>query len=188
MPPLGDGGKNNNMATTTRTKKKVIENVSLEDAQAASQAFAQNSNNLRKIEAKMNEEITKVRSKYQEDITALTEANAQPIEILEVFATEQKQEWGKKKSFELLHAIIGFRTGTPKVTKAKKFSWDAVLELMKKNNVFKGFIRTTEEINKEAILSEQNEAVLNQLKEECYIDVVQEESFYVTAKAEEVTA
>ena len=59
---------------------------------------------------------------------------------------------------------------------------------MKKNNVFKGFIRSTEEINKEAIINEQNEAVLNQLKEECYIEVVQEESFYVTAKAEDVAA
>lgn len=175
------------MATATkRVSKTTVKNVSFEDAQAASEVFAAQRNRLDKIEAKMNEEINKVKAKYKEDINEIQENIEAPMEVLEVFAKEQQSSWGKKKSMELLHTVIGFRTGQPKVTKDKKFTWDAVLELMKKNKVFKGFIRTTEEINKEAILSEKNEAVLNQLKEDAFISIDQDEKFYIEVKKEEV--
>jgi len=171
-----------------RVTKVTISNVSLEQAQQASSEFATKKNKLDSIEAKMNKEINSIKEKYQDEITELQEDLTEPVQVLEVFAKEQQESWGKKKSMELLHTVIGFRTGTPKVTKDKKFTWDAVLDLMKKNRVFKGFIRTVDEINKEAILGEKNEAVLNQLKENCYISVEQEEKFFVEAKKEEIAA
>jgi phage host-nuclease inhibitor protein Gam len=177
------------MATATkRFTKPTISNVSLENAQEASELYATQQNKLEKIEAKMNDEINKVKAKYADEVTELQQSLAEPLEVLQVFASEQKNNWGKKKSQELLHTIIGFRTGTPKVTKDKKFTWDAVLALMKKNMVFSKFIRTSEEINKEAILSEKNEAVLNQLKEEAFVSIDQEEKFYVELKKEELAA
>lgn len=174
--------------STKRVTKVTISNVTLEQAQQASNEFATKKNKLDSIEAKMNKEINSIKEKYQEDITELQEELQEPVQVLEVFAKEQQESWGKKKSMELLHTVIGFRTGTPKVAKDKKFTWDGVLDLMKKNRVFKGFIRTVDEINKEAILSEKNEAVLNQLKEECYITIEQDEKFFVEAKKEEIAA
>lgn len=176
------------MATAKRISKKTISNVSLDQAQQASETVAQKQTRIESMEAKMNEEINKVKSKYQEEVTELKEAIEEPMQILEVFAKEQQSTWGKKKSMELMHSIIGFRTGQPKVVKDKKFTWDAVLELMKKNKVFKPFIRSTEELNKEAILSEKNEAVINMLKEDCYVSVDQDEKFYVEVKKEEIPA
>lgn len=173
----------------SRLKKKVIVNVSLEQAQEASELYATTSTSLSKVEARMNEEINKVKSKYQDKITELQEALEEPMETLQVFANEQKTNWGKKKSTELLHCTIGFRTGTPKVCKEKKFTWDACLELIKKNKVLsKLFVRPKEELNKEAILATKDESILNQLHEEAFIYVDQEESFYVEAKKEEVFA
>ena len=134
----------------------------------------------------MNEEINRVKSKYADQITELNESLEEPMEVLSVFAKEQQPNWGKKKSMELLHCVIGFRTGTPKVIKDKKFTWDAVLELMRKNKVFSRFVRTKEEINKEAVIAEKNEAILNQLREECYISVDQDETFFVQPKIEEL--
>jgi phage host-nuclease inhibitor protein Gam len=170
-----------------KTKKKIIVNVSLEDAQAASEQYATKSNSLSKLEAKMNEEINGVKSKYQERITGLNKELEEPVEVLHVFATEQSKNW-KKKSFELLHCVIGFQTGQPTVTKIKKgFSWDAIVELLKKVPVFKkDFVRSKEEVNKEAILAVKDEAILNQLKEDCFISIEQAETFYVKAKVEEV--
>ena len=170
----------------TRVKKKVIANVTLEQAQEASELFATTSTKLSKVEAKMNEEINRVKSKYQDEITELQEALEEPQEVLQVFADEQKNDWGKKKSLELLHCTIGFRTATPKVDKSKKFTWDAVLELMKKNKLFKPFIRTKDEINKEAILAEKNEETLKLLREECYVEIKQDENFFVEVKKEEL--
>jgi phage host-nuclease inhibitor protein Gam len=176
------------MATKTKTKKTTISNVSLEDAQLASESYAVAATKLSKVEAKMNEELNKVKSKYQDEITDLKEELELPIETLEVFAKEQQDKWGKKKSMELLHCVIGFRTGTPKVTKDKKFTWDAIVELVKKQKAFKPFIRTSEELNKDAILSCKDDEMLKTLKHECYIEVVQEESFYVEAKKEDLAA
>lgn len=169
-----------------RIKTKVITGVSLDEAQEASQQYAAAFNRLKKIEVKMNDEINRVKDKYSEAIADIKEEMEEPYEMLKVFTSENKTNWGKKKSIELLHCIIGLRTGTPKVIKDKKFTWPATLELLKKNSLFKAFIRTTEEINKEAILAEKNEAVLAQLKEECYISIDQDESFFVTPKEEEV--
>lgn len=170
----------------TRVKKKTISGVTLELAQAASEQFAVTKNKLEAVEAKMNEKLNKVKSEYQDAITELKEELEEPQEVLETFAKEQKSSWGKKKSIELLHCIIGFRTGTPKVVKDKKFTWDAVLELITKNSMLKGFVRSKEEINKEAILAEKNEDVLKLLKEECYVEVDQDETFFVQPKKEEV--
>jgi phage host-nuclease inhibitor protein Gam len=134
----------------------------------------------------MNAEINKVKEKYQADVTELKEGMQEPEEVLHTFAKEQKSSWGKKKSMELLHVAIGFRTGTPKVVKDRKFTWEAVLELMKKTTLLKPFIRTTEEINKEAILAEKDDKILKALKDDCYIEVDQDEKFFVAVKKEEV--
>jgi phage host-nuclease inhibitor protein Gam len=174
------------MATKKRVSKKSFKDVTLEQAQSASQQFVETRTSLDKIEARMNEDINKVKAKYIDEVTDLSEQLEEPQEILEVFAKEQKRSWGKKKSLELLHCIIGFRTGTPKVVKEKSFSWDAVLKLMKKNSLFSNFIRTTEEINKENILAEKDEKVISKLKELCYVSVDQDEKFYIEAKREQV--
>lgn len=171
-----------------RVTKVVIANVTAEQAEQASHDYATGQTKLEKIEARMNEEINRVKAKYQDEITEVKESLEEPYETLEVFAKEQKDNWGKKKSVDLLHCSIGFRTGTPKVVKDKKFTWDAVLELMKKNKLFKPFIRVSEEIDKQSILAETNENTLTLLKKECYVDVDQDEKFFVTVKKEEVAA
>jgi phage host-nuclease inhibitor protein Gam len=172
-----------------RVTKKTIAAVTLEQANLASEQFAQTHTSLKKVEAKLNEEINKVRSKYQEEITELQEALEEPQETLEVFAKEQQANWGKKKSQELVHCIVGFRTGNPTVTKSKKVTWDGVVDLIKKNKTLaKYFIRTKDELNKEAILATKDESILGQLEEEAFVSISQTETFYVEPKTEEVAA
>lgn len=172
-----------------KVKKKVIVNVTLEQAQEASERFAGVSTTLSMIEAQMNEKINNIKSKYQEQITSAQEQLEEHAEVLQVFASEQKKNWGNKKSLDLLHCTIGFRKGNPKVDKAKKFTWDAVVELLKKHKkLAEKFIRTKEEVNKEAILAEKDEKVLEQLQEDAFIFINQDETFYVEPKKEEVAA
>ncbi|MDP1810576.1 MAG: host-nuclease inhibitor Gam family protein [Sediminibacterium sp.] len=168
----------------TRIKKKVISNVTLENAQEASASFATAAVKLDKIQAKMNDEINKVKSKYQDDITDLQESLSEPQYVLQVFADEQKESWGKRKSMELLHCTIGYRTGMPKVTKDKKFTWDGVTEIISK--LFPDLVRSKVELDKDAIIALSKEDGFKEIKEQCYIDVVQDESFYVEAKKEEL--
>jgi phage host-nuclease inhibitor protein Gam len=175
------------MATKTKTKKKVFTGVTLEQAQEASRTYAVRQTMLASIEVKMNTEINKIKDKYSDQVTELKDSLDEPVAILEAFANEQKASW-KKKSMELLHTVIGFRTGQPKVNKKAAFTWKAVLELLQQHKM-KRFIRTIEEINKEEILAldaEKDQAVINQLKENAGVFVDQDESFYVELKKEDV--
>jgi phage host-nuclease inhibitor protein Gam len=165
-----------------REKKKIISNVSIDKAQDASACYAACSTQLAKIEAKINERINKVRDEYQDEITRLSEEKEQHFGVLQVFANEQKNTWGKRKSLELLHSVIGFRTGTPKVTKDKKFTWDGIVELVKEK--FPSLVRIKCELDKEAIIALRDEDEFSKLKKACYLDVVQDETFYVEPKTE----
>jgi phage host-nuclease inhibitor protein Gam len=174
-----------------RIKKNASTSCSIEQAQEASKTVAEKSNKLEKIEAKMNEELNKVKTRYSDEITEINEELVEPKAMLEVFANEQRGSWGEKKSFELVHTILGFRTGNPKVNKQKQFTWDAVLDLLKKNKKFKQFIRVKEEINKEAILllnasEKKDKLLLKQLNDKCYLFIDQTETFFITPKKEEV--
>ena len=172
------------MATSSRTKKKVLVNIQLDQAQEASESYATNSNKLKKLEAKMNEEINKVKSKYQDDITALQESLTEPVEVLQVYAKEQQADWGKKKSMELLHCIIGFRTGMPKVVKDKKFTWEGINDIVAK--VFPNLVRTKIELDKDAVIALSKADGFDEIRTKCFIDVTQEETFYVDPKVEEL--
>lgn len=161
----------------TRTTKKTVTNVTLEEAHEAANQYASASNNLSSIEAKMNAEIDKVKAKYQDDILENKQALEEPVEILEQFSKQDRENW-KNKSVELLNVVIGFRTATPSVAKTK-FTWDAILELVKKNKHLKQFVRTKDELDKKSILDCKDEKILSKLEDEAYIVIEQKETFFV---------
>lgn len=171
---------------STRTKKKVLANISLEQAQEASEQYAHAQTKLSQLEAKLNEEINRIKSKYQDEITDLEESKKEPEEVLYTFAKEQKDSWGKKKSFELLHCTIGFRTGTPKVVTDKGWTFKAVTDTVVK--LFPNLVRTKVELDKDAIIAMRDEDGFDAIKRECHLDVVQDETVFVEVKKEELTA
>jgi phage host-nuclease inhibitor protein Gam len=166
----------------SREKKKIISNVNYEQAQEASAVYAQICSRLDFIEAEMNERINKIRDAYYDEIIDLNEEKEKHFEVLEVYAKEQKDNWGKRKSVELLHSVIGFRTCTPKVTKDKKFTWEGIVEMVKEK--FPSLVRVKSELDKEAIIALRDEEIFRSLKNTCYLDVVQDETFFVEAKTE----
>lgn len=170
----------------TRIKKKVFKDVTAEQAQQASETFAQKFNALSKVEAKMNEEINKIKSKYQDQVTDLTEDLEEPKEILETYATEQKDNWGKKKSLELLHTTIGFRTGMPKLKPEKGWNWTSITEVLKEK--FSEYVRTVTEPNKEKLIADREADGFEAICKKAHFTVVQDETFYVEPKVEELAA
>jgi phage host-nuclease inhibitor protein Gam len=167
-----------------REKRKVINNVDYEQAQEASARYAEVSARLTSIEAQMNERINSIKDEFQNEIIYLAREKEKQFEVLETYAKEQKDNWGKRKSLDLLHSIIGFRTGTPKVAKDKKFTWENVLELVKEK--FPSLVRVKCELDKEAIISMREDKAFLDLQKTCYVDVVQDETFFVEAKAMEL--
>ena len=168
----------------TRAKKILITNVSHEEAEQAMGTFAQCNTQLKLIESRMEEEKQQIDNKFLSEITRLKDSMEEQVKVLQVYGQQYKESW-KGKSLGLVHGKIGFRTGNPKLVKDRKFTWDAVTELLKK--AFPGFVRTSYEINKEALIAFRDEKDFAKIKDSCYVDVVQDESFFVEANAEELS-
>lgn len=168
----------------TRAKKVLITSVSHEEAEHAMAAFAQSNTQLKLIESRMEEEKQQIDNKFLSEITRLKDSMEEQIKTLQVYGQQYKENW-KGKSLAMIHGKIGFRTGNPKLTKDKKFTWDAVTELLRK--AFPAFIRTSYEINKEALIALRDQKEFDAIKDSCYVDVIQEETFYVEANTEELS-
>ena len=179
-PPATLFYKQVNYKRMFREKKRVINNVDYDQAQEASARYAEISARLGFLEAQINERINSIKDEFADEIIHLTREKERQFETLEVYAKEQKDNWGRRKSLDLLHSVIGFRTGTPRVTKDKMFTWDNILDMVKER--FPSLIRAKYELDKEAIIAMRDDKEFLEVQKACYIDVEQSESFYVEAK------
>lgn len=183
----------------TRQKKTVISGVTREAADVAFATFAKADASINKIQAEIELQCAKIREKRQSDLTRLTAERDAAFETLQSFATENQAElFAKKKSLEMAHGVIGFRTGTPKLKTLKGFTWASALELVR--TFLPSYLRQTEEIAKDRLLADRdldkvgvtdnglilNEIPMSQAMAKCGIQVVQDETFFVEPKNEEV--
>lgn len=167
-----------------RTKKKVIAGITREDAEKAFAEFAAADAKVRSIGAKMDLEMNKIREKYAEQLAELEDAKERNFEIVQSFATENKDElFLKRKSVESAHGVFGFRTGTPKLKTLKGFTWSSVLKLCEE--FLPGYIRTTNEVAKDKLLADRDKEEVSGLFDKVGIQVVQEETFYLEPKMED---
>ncbi len=133
----------------------------------------------------MDRELTAVREQYEVPLTALGKQLEEKSALLEGWAATNPEEFPKgRKSLDMLHGVIGYRTGTPKLKTVLRKTWDAVLETLKAFHLTQ-YVRIKEEVNKEAIIADAqagnvDEATLRKVG----ITVSQEESFFVEPKLE----
>lgn len=172
-----------------RKKKMVISGVSRDAAEEAFAQYAKADASMNKLNAEIDLQCAKIREKWQNRLAELATEKEQAFDVLQGFALEHKLElFTKKKSLEMTHGTIGFRTGTPKLKTLKGFNWASALELVKR--VLPGYVRTTDEIAKDKLLADRElEAVVIGSSDEsvpmsealagCGITVVQDETFYV---------
>lgn len=181
-----------------RQKKTIITGVSREAADEAFAKYAKADAKISKINAEIELQCAKIREKYQNELGTLMCDLQCAFDTLQAFATENQAElFAKKKSLDMAHGTIGFRTGTPKLKPLKGFTWASALELVR-SFMPKEYIRSTEEIAKDRLLADRDmkEVLLTGQKDggkvsmrdamaKCGICVTQDEAFYVEPKKEE---
>lgn len=168
----------------TRQKKTIISGVSREQADAAFAQYAKASAQSDKISAEIELQCAKIREKYATQLSQLDEEKETAFDTLQSFAMENQAElFSKKKSLDMAHGVIGFRTGTPKLKTLKGFTWASALQLVKE--FLPDFIRTTEEIAKDKMLADRESDGMVEKLSKCGIQVTQDETFYVEPKKEE---
>lgn len=183
-----------------RQKKTIITGVSRETADEAFATYAKNDAQIQKINAEIELQCAKIREKYADKLAVLTTGKEIAFDTLQSFATENHAElFTKKKSLDMAHGTIGFRTGTPKLKTLKGFTWESAKTLVKK--FLPDYIRTSEEIAKDKLLADRDgnvkmdcsdstspeEVTLKSAMAECGIQVIQDETFYVEPKKEDAT-
>lgn len=167
-----------------RQKKTIITGVSREAADESFATYAKADANINKITAEIELQCAKIREKYQEKLTSLSSARELAFDTLQSYATEHQSElFSKKKSLEMAHGTIGFRTGTPKLKTLKGFTWASALNLVKE--FLPSFVRTSEEVAKDKLLADRDAEGMTEKMAKCGIQVVQDETFYVEPKKED---
>ena len=183
-----------------REKKVIITGVTREAADEAFAVYAKAAAQSAKITADIELQCAKIREKYALRLAELDDEKKLAFDTLQSFATENQADlFTKKKSLEMAHGVIGFRTGTPKLKTLKGFTWASALQLAKKFLPFT-YIRQTEEIAKDKLLADRDlkevavydtptcdPRVVTMLEAmaACGIQVAQDETFYVEPKKEE---
>jgi phage host-nuclease inhibitor protein Gam len=165
-----------------RQTKKLVTEVSRETFEESFATYNQCTADLQVLEGKMNSELTAIKEKYEAKISKLQDGKEECFELMQTYAETNPDLFAKKKSIELTHGVIGFRTGTPKLTTLRGFQWAAVFSLVKEK--LGSYIRTKEEVNKELLLVDRDKINLSEVG----LKVVQDETFYVEPKLEVVSA
>ena len=168
-----------------RIKKTVHAGVTRDEAEKAFAEFAQADAKVRSISAKMDMEITKIREKYADQLAELEDTKTKNFDIVQSYATENKDElFQKRKSVESAHGVFGFRTGTPKLKTLKGFTWPSVVKLCEE--FLPDYIRTINEVAKDKLLADRDKEKVKGIFDKVGIQVVQEETFFVEPKTEDV--
>ena len=182
----------------TRQKKTIVTGVTREAADDAFARYAKAAAKYDKVTAEIELQCARIREKYQNELAELDAEKETSFGVLQSYATENQAEmFAKKKSLDMAHGTIGFRTGTPKLKTLKGFTWASALELVK-TFMPSGYVRTTEEVAKDKLLADReldevslNEggqvrtAAMSEAMAKCGIQVVQDETFFVEPKNEE---
>lgn len=136
--------------------------------------------------AELEAEINEARSQYEPQITAYgAEINAD-FEAVNKWADANPSAFAARKSLELMHGTLGYRTGQPRLKLLSGWTWNRVLEMLAVNRLT-DYIRQKQEPDKERILAERDQ-LTDDLMKRVGIKVVQDETFFIEPKREEVEA
>ena len=168
-----------------REKKTIISGVTREVADEALATYAMADAQAAKIAADIELQCVKIREKYADKLAELEGQKSTAFDTLQAYASENKGDlFTKKKSLDMVHGTIGFRTGTPKLKTLKGFTWASALTLVKE--FLPGYIRQAEEIAKDKLLADRDYKNMPEQMAKCGIQVAQDETFFVEPKREEV--
>ncbi len=174
------------MATSKRQKKEVKKTLSAEELESAFAEYSKADARIREINAKIDQKVAKIREEHAVELAGLADTKEYHFDSIQTYAENNDHLFADKKSIDLAHGTIGFRMGTHKVKLKKGFQWNGVIRLMKSK--LKDYLRVATEPAKDKLIADRNEKGMAKKLEACGIEIVQDETFYIDLKKEEVPA
>ena len=162
--------------STTITTRDELERVMGE--------FAQHTIARGQLAFAMESRLNEVRHDYESRLGEFDEILDALLADLESWAALHPGEFAAKRSIDLVHGIIGFRTGQPALKTIKGVKWDHVLDMLKISKLGK-YVRTAEEVDKESLLADRGTISQEKLAA-LGMRVEQADRFYAEPKLETV--
>lgn len=134
----------------------------------------------------MEKKLKVIRDDYDQDIAAITVQLDVEIGNLKEWANHNAGEFAARKSIELTHGTIGYRTGQPRLKTLGRLTWGRVLEHLSLMHLG-DYIRQKMEPDKEKLISDRETLGAAKL-EAIGVQVVQDETFYVDPRRDPVPA
>ena len=147
-----------------------------EQAEAAMDALSLATHRRDKLEAEMNLRLTAVRETYETELATLAETIKTETGRLRDWADSDPTLFDKSRSLKLLHGTIGYRLGNWAVKLIRGFKMERAVALAK-TILGPSFVRTKEELDKDAILANRTQIPPAQLAS-CGLRLEQAEAFY----------
>lgn len=138
----------------------------------------------RKLKAGMDAELKAMKDDYLHELNKVNEDVARLMPRAYAWGEAHPEDFGKMRSIEMLHGVIGWRLNTPSLKTLSGWTWDRVLECVKKLPRLANYIRAKEEINKQALVADREQLGADGLRA-IGVRVVQEEEFFVDPKLTE---
>jgi phage host-nuclease inhibitor protein Gam len=136
-----------------------------------------------KTKAIMDQRLIEVREEYERQLVETAE-ELQPLCMqMQAWGESNPGTFGKSKSVEMIHGIIGWRIGMPCLKLLSGWTWAMVLDALR-NLGHQAFIRTKEDVDKEAILARRADLLDGDLRQ-FGTKIVQAESFFIEPKLTE---
>lgn len=121
-------------------------------------------------------QILAIREAHSPRLDEIKVALGDKTNLVQSWAQENPDAFGKLRSLQFESGRIGYRTGTPKLKLLnRKWSWETCLSAVEK--ILPSFIRTKPEIDREAIINQREE--LTEFLPLVGLKVEQDETFFV---------
>jgi len=169
--------------------EEMLDSVTIEDweqANASLAAMAMAKAKMDEIEAQYKQIKIQSEKAMADELAPLEAEIKRHEDALNVFAVQHRDEFGTKKSRELVSGTIGFRLSKPSVSLLPKFTEKVALLLINKSAKFrKSFIRFKANLNKDAILASFNAKDIDEITLKGFgVEIKQEEGFFAEANGD----
>jgi phage host-nuclease inhibitor protein Gam len=166
------------MAKRTKIEAPAVTIATIEDCDVALKELAV-------IKANIDNEESAYNAKEQAERAILTskliperERISDIERALQTFGELNRHLFEKKRTIELKHGSVGFRTHPPKVTTIAKMTFKAVVELIKGSKFAQKLISVKYDLNKEAVIASQADSSIEAVElRQLGLEIVQAETF-----------
>ena len=164
----------------SKKKEKAMTIATRDELETTMNDYAVKAAALKGLGAELDVELGKVRERYTDRMTAIADAMKPLAEAIEEWAILHPEEFGTKKSLDLIAGKIGFRTTPPAVKTLRGVREESAVELVAKSCHLVDYIREVQEIDREAILADFAAKNITEAElKELGLRIHQTETFYI---------